>query len=147
MGGVLGRLAARKYRRGVALPGSSRRSAHSRGTKVLYTAHGLHFYKGAPFANWIIYYPIEKFLARYTDVLFTINREDYDFAKRKLRAGRVVYVPGVGIDTEKFAPPVDCLAGDVRECTGSEATGEPADAAIERAACPSSVPTSAATTI
>ena len=41
VGGVLGRLAAARSRR--------------QGTKVLYTAHGFHFYKGAPLINWLIY--------------------------------------------------------------------------------------------
>ena len=73
--------------------------------KVIYQAHGFHFYKGAPKKNWLLYYPIEKWLARYTDALITINREDYEFAKNKLRlrnGGKVHYVPGVGIDTAQF---------------------------------------------
>lgn len=78
------------------------RKARRFGTKVLYTAHGFHFYKGAPLKNWLLYYPVEKFCARYTDTLITINREDYEFAKRKLQAKRVEYVPGVGIDIDRF---------------------------------------------
>lgn len=70
--------------------------------KVFYTAHGFHFFKGAPLLNWIIYYPVERWLARYTDVLITINKEDYTRAKKSFKAGRVEYVPGVGIDIEKF---------------------------------------------
>lgn len=70
--------------------------------KVFYTAHGFHFYKGAPKRNWMIYYPIEKICAHFTDKLITINREDYDLAKRKLRAGEIHYVPGMGIDLSKF---------------------------------------------
>lgn len=73
------------------------------GTKVFYTAHGFHFYKGAPKKNWMIYYPIEKLCARWTDVLITINKEDYELAKKKLHAKQVEYVPGVGIDVDKFA--------------------------------------------
>ena len=48
---------------------------------VIYQAHGFHFYKGAPFLNWILFYPIELWLANYTDVLITINQEDYQRAK------------------------------------------------------------------
>lgn len=70
--------------------------------KVLYTAHGFHFYKGAPILNWLVYYPVEKWLARYTDTLITINKEDYERAKSKFKAKKVAYVPGVGIDLEKF---------------------------------------------
>lgn len=70
-------------------------------SKIIYTAHGFHFYKGAPKLNWLIYYPIEKWLARYTDALITINHEDFEFAKKKMKLrnnGKVYYVPGVGID-------------------------------------------------
>ncbi|WP_161879559.1 glycosyltransferase family 4 protein [Alkalibacterium sp. MB6] len=69
--------------------------------KVLYTAHGFHFYKGAPLINWLVYYPVEKWLARYTDTLIAINKEDYERAKSKFSAKRVLYIPGVGIDLEK----------------------------------------------
>lgn len=79
------------------------RSLRKKGVKVFYTAHGFHFYKGAPKKNWLIYYPVEKLCARMTDVLITINKEDYEFAKKKLKAGRIEYVPGVGIDVAKFA--------------------------------------------
>ena len=70
--------------------------------KVFYTVHGFHFYKGAPIKNWLIYYPIEYYLARFTDVLITINKEDYYRAKKFLRATKVEYIPGVGIDTKKL---------------------------------------------
>ncbi len=70
--------------------------------RVFYTAHGFHFYKGAPILNWLVYYPVEKCLARYTDTLITINKEDYERAKSKFKAKIVEYIPGVGIDLEKF---------------------------------------------
>ncbi len=73
-----------------------------KGLKVFYTAHGFHFYKGASKKNWLLYYPIEKICSRWTDVLITINREDYTLAQKRLRAKNVVYVPGVGIDLDKF---------------------------------------------
>lgn len=72
------------------------------GVRVFYTAHGFHFYKGAPLKSWLLYYPIEKLCAHFTDTLITINREDYALAKRKMKARQVVYVPGVGIDVDKF---------------------------------------------
>lgn len=73
---------------------------------VIYQAHGFHFYKGAPVLNWMIYYPIERWLARYTDALITINQEDYQRAQSfKLRnRGKVYYVPGVGIDVDQYNP-------------------------------------------
>jgi len=79
-----------------------RKARKKLGTKVFYTAHGFHFYEGAPKKNWLIFYTAEKLVARYTDVLITINREDYALAQKKLRAKRVAYVPGVGIDLSKF---------------------------------------------
>lgn len=75
--------------------------ARKNGTRVIYTAHGFHFFKGAPLKNWLIYYPIEKIMAYFTDTLITINDEDYQRAKKKLRT-HVEYVPGVGIDPKKF---------------------------------------------
>lgn len=87
VGGVVTRLAARK------LP-----------AKVVYTGHGFHFYKGAPWTNWLFYYPVEKILARKTDCLITINSEDYALAKRKFRAKRLEYIEGAGVDLTRFQP-------------------------------------------
>ncbi len=88
VGAMVARLAARKARK--------------KGTKVIYTAHGFHFFTGAPLMNWLLFYPAERILAPLTDVLITINKEDYDRAKKKMRTGRIEYVPGVGIDTARF---------------------------------------------
>lgn len=88
-GGILGRLAGKKCKV----------------KKVIYQAHGFHFYKGAPKKNWLLYYSVEKWLARYTDALITINSEDFELAKTKLKLrknGKVYYVPGVGIDTTQY---------------------------------------------
>lgn len=95
VGGVIGRLAGRKN-----------------GIKVIYTAHGLHFYKGAPLKNWFIYYPIERYLSHYTDILLTINQEDYQFAQAHLKAKITYYIPGVGIDLKQFN---DCNTRLIRE--------------------------------
>lgn len=86
---MLTRLVCRKYRK-------------KNGLKVFYTAHGFHFYKGAPKLNWLVFYPIEKICSRFTDKLITINREDYALAQGKFNAKEVCYVPGVGIDLSKF---------------------------------------------
>lgn len=85
---ILTRLAARKARK--------------QGCKVLYTVHGLHFYKGAPLVNWLVYFPAEWLCAFFTDVLITINKEDYAFARKHLHAKSVRYVRGVGVDLDKF---------------------------------------------
>lgn len=76
-------------------------SVRKKGTKVIYMAHGFHFYSGAPTLNWMLYYPVEKFLSRFTDGLITINQEDYRRAQ-KFHAGKTILIPGVGIDLDKF---------------------------------------------
>ena len=87
IGGVLARLAAIKARK--------------RGTKIYYTAHGFHFYKGASFKNWVLYYPVEKWLSKFTDILITLNNEDYE-RSLKFNAAKSVLMSGVGIKTEEF---------------------------------------------
>lgn len=72
-------------------------------TKVMYTAHGFHFYTGAPVLNWILFYPVEKFLSKYTDTLILINKEDYYRAKKNFKnCLNIKYVRGIGLDEEKF---------------------------------------------
>lgn len=90
IGGVLCRLAFREAR-------------EKYGTKVIYTAHGFHFYKGSPIQNWLFFYPVEKSCSKLNDVLITINHEDYDLAKKKFHTKYVEIIPGVGVDTKKFS--------------------------------------------
>lgn len=80
----------------------ARLAAHVRKVKVLYTAHGFHFYKGAPWKNWLVYYPVEKLLSFWTDGLVTVNKEDYRFARLHLHAKKTYCIPGVGVDIRKF---------------------------------------------
>ena len=102
MGGVIARLAARDSRK--------------RGTKVIYTAHGFHFYQGASKVNWLCYYPVEKWLAKDTDCLVTINQEDYNNAmSRNFRAEHIEKINGVGVNLEKFAPVNQKLKKQLRE--------------------------------
>lgn len=70
--------------------------------KVIYTAHGFHFYKGCPLFNWLTYFPTEKFLAPKTDLLITMNKEDYVLAQKHLKASRVEFIDGVGINADKI---------------------------------------------
>ena len=91
MGAVVTRLAARSLRK--------------KGLKVIYTAHGFHFYKGASRFNWLAFYNVEKYLAKYTDCLITINQEDYNLAREKgFEAKRIIHVSGVGVDLSEFSP-------------------------------------------
>lgn len=87
---------------------------HAHKCKVIYMAHGFHFYKGAP-RSAVIYYVVERFLSRYTDVLITINQEDYEVAK-KFHAKSVYKTNGIGIDTEKFicAPNPSYIRNELR---------------------------------
>ncbi|WP_373598234.1 glycosyltransferase family 4 protein [Paraclostridium bifermentans] len=78
------------------------RKSRKNGTRVIYTGHGFHFFKGAPLINWVIYYPVEKICSYLTDDLITINKEDYELAKTKMKAKNIHYVPGVGVDTRKY---------------------------------------------
>jgi glycosyltransferase EpsD len=72
--------------------------------KVIYTAHGFHFFKGAGLHMWLFYFPVEYVLSYLTDCIVTINEEDYIFAKEKLKAGDVRKINGVGVDLERFKP-------------------------------------------
>lgn len=86
IGGAIARMACREQRK--------------KGLLVIYTAHGFHFYTGASKKNWMIFYPVEKWLSKYTDVLITICKEDYQRAKQCMNAKKIVYIPGIGVDTE-----------------------------------------------
>lgn len=94
---------------GSAVTRLAAKHARKTGTRVIYTAHGFHFFTGAPLKNWLIYYTVEKWLAKYTDTIITINKEDYDRARKKFskRCKDIEYVPGIGIDTNKFCYKID----------------------------------------
>ena len=89
VGGILTRLAARKERK--------------QGTRVIYIAHGFHFYKGASKKNWLMFYPLEKEMARLCDVVVTINEEDYRLAKKHF-PGKVERIHGVGVREDRYHP-------------------------------------------
>lgn len=91
MGSVMARLAARA----------------TKTSPVIYTAHGFHFYTGAPIVNWLFYYPIEKYLSRFTDEQICINKEDYMRARKSFHANHVSYIPGVGLDFKKISKTID----------------------------------------
>ena len=115
IGGVLGRICAKEAK----VP------------YVIYQAHGFHFWKGAPLKNWICYYPVERILAHYTNLLITINNEDYTRAQkfRLKKGGQVVKVPGVGVDVKKFSGTVVDVGEKRKEL------GIPEDATIFMTVC------------
>jgi glycosyltransferase EpsD len=88
MGGTVARFAAKRLQR------------HNK-IKVLYTVHGFHFYKGSKLINWILYYPIEKYLSKYTNIVITINDEDYKFAKEHFKI-EIRQIPGIGFNEDKL---------------------------------------------
>lgn len=89
VGGILTRMAANSMRKKGDIT-------------VVYEAHGFHFFRGGSKKNWLLWYPIEKWFSRYTDVLITINRMDYALAKEKFKAKKVEHIPGVGLDLSRF---------------------------------------------
>lgn len=114
VGGVVARLAAKKYRKN--------------GTRLIYTAHGFHFYTGAPYKNWIVYYPIEKIMAHLTDKLITVNDEDFNRAKGSFSCP-VYRIHGTGIKSGRYdavtdeqvavyREKYDCVSKYVILCTG-----------------------------
>ena len=95
----------------------SAKSSRKKGTKVVYTAHGFHFYKGAPLKNWIIYYPVEKICSKWTDCLITITNEDYKFAKKHFKnIKKIEHVNGVGMNAKRLEKGLtDSEKNDIRE--------------------------------
>lgn len=89
VGGLVARFAARKFRKS--------------GTKVIYCAHGLHFYKGAPLINWLLYYPMEKLMARFTDMFITINSEDFERVRKNFNPNMAVkIINGIGVNFNRL---------------------------------------------
>lgn len=84
VGGMVGRLIAKKFK----IP-------------CIYTAHGFHFFKGCGIVNKVVYKSVEKWLSKYTDILITINDEDYQNAL-KMKAKKVFKINGIGIDDNKI---------------------------------------------
>ena len=88
VGGLIGRLCGRFY--------------HV--DKIIYTAHGFHFYKGAPLINRTLFKLAERIMAHWTDVIITMNQEDYESAQKfhLKKGGKVYKVHGVGIDLSQY---------------------------------------------
>ena len=103
VGGILTRLAARRSRKN--------------GTRVIYMAHGFHFYKGASRMNWLLYYPLEKRMARLCDTVITINEEDFQFARRHF-PGKVEHIHGVGVREDRFHPANEGEQAEMRRREG-----------------------------
>lgn len=103
--GILTRLACRKLRKQGRV-------------KVLYEAHGLHFFKGGPKSGWLIWYPVEKLFSRLADMMVLINQMDYQLVKEKFHAKAVRRIPGIGVNLSQFQ---DIGHGEVRQELSLEA--------------------------
>lgn len=101
---------------------ANRFSRYYRSCRMIYTAHGFHFFQGAPLKNWLMFYPVEWLCAHWTDTLITINREDYALAQRKMKARKIHYVPGIGVDTSTFS------GDEAKKSSVRKALGIPEDA-------------------
>lgn len=99
----------------------SRKVAHTKGIKCIYTSHGFQFFPGGPIRDWLLFYPIERFYSKYTDTIITINTDDYEEAK-KFPVKDVYYIPGVGtniFDMKKYRRNYGSIARQkIREALG-----------------------------
>lgn len=81
------------------------RDARKKGTKIMYTAHGFHFYEGSPLINWLIYYPIERIGTYFSDAVVTINTEDYELISKQGDPKCLYFkIPGIGVDSQIYFP-------------------------------------------
>lgn len=103
IGGLIGRLVGTRYNV----------------DKIIYTVHGFHFFQGQSFFKNLIFKFSEKVLARFTDVIITINEEDYQAAKKfKLKKnGKIFKIHGVGIDTISIKN-IDVSKNEIRKKLG-----------------------------
>ena len=73
--------------------------ARAKGTKVVYFAHGFHFFTGAPLINWLVYFPMEWLLSWKTDLLIATNHEDYSrLLKRFPKRLNKAHIASLGVD-------------------------------------------------
>lgn len=79
--------------------------ARKNGTKILYTAHGFHFFKGSSIWSWLTYFPAELMLTKLTDAVICINEEDYKLISEKgSKLASYYKIPGIGVSSKRFKP-------------------------------------------
>ena len=97
----------------------SSQRARKTGTKVLYTAHGFHFFKGSGIVSWLLFYPVELILSYLTDAIICINEEDFNLIQRKgSRSAGYYLIPGIGVDSSRFRPVDDLTRHAIRKSFG-----------------------------
>ncbi len=95
------------------------KEARRKGTRVIYMAHGFHFFKGSPRTNWRVLYPIELYMSKYCDLLITVNDEDYALAKQKFSTRtQIAHIHGIGVDEERYHPVEEPERNAMREAEG-----------------------------
>lgn len=82
------------------------KKARKNGTKVIYTVHGFYFHKKSSLKNKIVFKTAEKWSSKYSDMIITINREDYKQAQ-KMKSLEAKYISGMGVDTSRFNIEID----------------------------------------
>lgn len=77
---------------------------HDGGPRVVYTAHGFHFYRGGPPLRNAVFRGLEKLAGRWSDALVVMNREDEDAARQHgiVPSGRLHFMDGIGVDTAEY---------------------------------------------
>lgn len=88
IGGLIANIAGQSFRK--------------QGLRIVKFAHGTYFYKGAPWYNFALYYPLYKYLSHKTDSIITITQEDYEFTKRHFSSSKVYFLNGIGVNTSKY---------------------------------------------
>ena len=73
--------------------------------KVIYTAHGFHFYHGGNPVRNLVFRTLERLAGPWTDFLVVMNEEDFQAASRyeMVPADRLSYMPGIGLDLAKYS--------------------------------------------
>jgi glycosyltransferase involved in cell wall biosynthesis len=93
-----------------------RRLPLERRPAVVYTAHGFHFHTGGSALANAAFLTAERIAGRWTDRLIVINDEDEQAARRHriVADGRLVRMPGIGLDTTYYAPAAVPAEGPAR---------------------------------
>lgn len=100
VGGVMGRMLAKKFK-----------------VPCIYTAHGFHFFKGAPLKNRLIFKTIEKYCAKHTTSLVTINNEDFEACKN-WKAKHKYKINGIGVDLSHYKADEGLNKAEFKESLG-----------------------------
>jgi glycosyltransferase involved in cell wall biosynthesis len=95
---------------------------HQLNCKIIYTAHGFHFFKGGNSLKNTVFINLEKSAGKWTDYLVTINHEDKSAALEHglVTPNHTYYMPGIGVDLKYYNRNTvsDAAVADVRQKLG-----------------------------